>query len=36
MPDFSIWHRHPWGGIFQMAGVGVRQVTGGNGRNPSG
>ena len=29
---FVILHRHPWGGRFQMAVIGERQVTGGNGR----
>jgi hypothetical protein len=29
---FVILHGHLWGGRFQMAGVGERQVTGGNGR----
>jgi hypothetical protein len=36
MPGFIIWHRHPWGGRFQKAVTGERQVTGGNARNPSG
>ena len=27
-----ILHGHPWGGRFQMAGVGERQFTGGNAR----
>jgi hypothetical protein len=31
-----IWHGHLWGGISQMAGIGERQVDGGNGRDPSG
>jgi len=31
-----IWHGHPWGGRFQMAGVGERLVAGANGRGPSG
>ena len=35
-----IWHGHLWGGRFQMAVIGERQVTGevtgGNGGNPSG
>jgi len=26
---FVIWHGHLWGGRFQMAGIGERQVTGG-------
>jgi hypothetical protein len=26
--DIVILHGHPWGGRFQMAGVGERQVTG--------
>jgi hypothetical protein len=35
--DIVIWHRHLWGGRFQMAVViGERQVTGGNGRKISG
>jgi hypothetical protein len=33
---FVILHQHLWGGRLQMAGVGGRQVTGGNGRGPSG
>ena len=28
--DIIIWHGHLWGGRFQMAVVGGRQVTGGN------
>jgi hypothetical protein len=31
-----ILHGHLWGGRFQMAVIGERQVTGGNGMNPSG
>ena len=31
--DIIIWHGHLWGGRFQMAVIGERQVTGGNGRN---
>ena len=34
--DFHILHGHPWGGRFQMAVIGDRQVTGEKGRNPSG
>ncbi|MBU4232709.1 MAG: hypothetical protein KKF43_09285 [Proteobacteria bacterium] len=30
--DIIIWHPHLWGGRFQMAVIGERQVTGGNGR----
>ena len=33
---FVILHGHLWGGIFQMAVIGGRQGTGGNGRWPSG
>ena len=33
---FVILHGHLWGGIFQMAVIGGRQGTGGNGMNPSG
>jgi len=29
--DIIIWHRHLWGGRFQMAGVGERLVIGWNG-----
>jgi hypothetical protein len=31
-----ILYGHLWGGTFQMSVIGGRQVTGGNGRNPSG
>ena len=31
-----IWHRHLWGGRFQMPMIEERQVTGGNGRDPLG
>jgi len=31
-----IWNGHLWGVGFQMAGVGERQISGGNGRGPSG
>jgi len=34
--DIIIWHGHPWGGRFQMSVIKERQVTGGNGRGPSG
>jgi len=34
--DIIIWHGHLWGGRFQMSVIGERQVTGGNGRNPTG
>jgi hypothetical protein len=34
--DFHILHGHLWGERFQMSVRGERQVTGGNGANPSG
>jgi hypothetical protein len=34
--DLHILSWHQWGGRFQMSVIGERQVTGGNGRNPSG
>jgi hypothetical protein len=33
--DIIIWHWHLWGGRFQMAVMGERQVTGESGRESS-
>jgi hypothetical protein len=34
--DIVIWHGHLWRGRFQKTAKEERQVTGGNGRKPSG
>jgi len=34
--DLDIWRKHLWGGRFQMAELGERQITGENGRSFSG